>query len=71
MTHEEFEAQKAIFLELVEQASQSTGVTFNFEAVHEQHGGSHLIKPVVSVVPIPGWVAPVDDEVDDGNRSAK
>ena len=71
MNPEEFERQKTIFLGKVEQASQSTGVTFSFDAIHEQHGGSHLIKPVVSVVPIAGWQAPVDNEVDDGDSSVK
>lgn len=52
--------------------TQKWGVMFQFEAVHEQHGGSHLIKPVLGIVSIPGWQAPVEDEVDDGgDNSAK
>lgn len=71
MTPEEFERQKTIFLGKVEQASQSTGVTFSFDAIHEQHGGSHLIKPVVSVVPIAGWEPTAKGEVDDDDSPAK
>lgn len=65
----DFEQRKNDFEERYNQLVQDTGVTFQVDAVHRRVGPQHQIEPVLSIVPVAGWQAPVVEEVgSNGNK---
>ncbi len=66
-----FDERRKLFEVELQALSEKHGIALQIDAQHRRVGPQHQIEPVLAFVPIDGWVAPVEDEVNDGDSSAK
>ena len=65
----DFEERKQVFEARYNELAEECGVMFQIDAVHRRVGPQHQIEPLLSIVPIAGWQAPLDvEDRDDGDK---